>query len=81
MQSVHTSGSAVRRVGGLIQHLTRLSGFIVSASVLFRLTPCDFELTAALIRVTAEHTDPAVTGGVNFLLDGSGSVSQGMLKN
>jgi len=44
---------------------------------LFRLTPCQYELHAVLQRITSEQASSSVAGGVTFLLDGSGSVSQG----
>lgn len=40
------------------------------------LTPCEFELTAVLQRITTEHAVQQQSGGIVFLLDGSGSVSQ-----
>ena len=46
-------------------------------SLLSRLTPCEYELTAVLQRITTEHAVQQPAGGVVFLLDGSGSVSQG----
>lgn len=39
------------------------------------LTPCEYELTAVLQRITAEQENAHTTGGILFLLDGSGSVS------
>ncbi|DBB12755.1 TPA: Alpha-amylase, variant 2 [Trebouxia sp. C0006] len=40
------------------------------------LTPCQYELHAVLQRITSEQASSSVAGGVTFLLDGSGSVSQ-----
>lgn len=45
--------------------------------MLHRLTPCEYELTAVLQRITAEQENAHTTGGLLFLLDGSGSVSPG----
>ena len=45
--------------------------------MLHRLTPCEYELTAVLQRITAEQENAHTTGGILFLLDGSGSVSPG----
>ena len=41
-----------------------------------RLSPCSYELSAVLQRIAGEQA-ATQTGGVIFLLDGSGSVSQG----
>ena len=46
----------------------------VSAS---RISPCSYELTAVLQRIASEQAAATQSGGVMFLLDGSGSVSQG----
>ncbi|KAA6422962.1 MAG: hypothetical protein FRX49_06951 [Trebouxia sp. A1-2] len=40
------------------------------------LTPCQYELHAVLQRISSEQASSSVAGGVTFLLDGSGSVSQ-----
>lgn len=56
---------------------TQSLDYAVSAHGLLRLTPCTYELSAVLQRITREQADPDTTGGVIFLLDGSGSVSQG----
>ena len=42
-----------------------------------RISPCSYELTAVLQRIAGEQAAATQTGGVVFLLDGSGSVSQG----
>ena len=47
-------------------------------ALLCRLTPCEHELTAILQRITQEQAIHPVAGGIIFLLDGSGSVSQGV---
>ena len=51
--------------------------FADSAVSAYRISPCSYELTAVLQRIAGEQAAATQPGGVMFLLDNSGSVSQG----
>lgn len=74
--SVHPAGVAVWLTASLAADAAyRIA--VSARKVIFRLTPCQYELTAILQRIASEQARFSLAGGVIFLLDGSGSVSQG----